>query len=286
METEKDYTFKLTVLGTRGSMAISGESTAKYGHATSSYLVETGSEAIILDAGTGIQNMPDVGEKRLSLLISHSHIDHILGLPMFLGNSRGKEMSIYGATREGLTMREQLDLYIKRPLWPITMDFYPVKLEFCGISEKALFHIGAVEVSAMESFHPGGSSIFKLSANGKTIVYATDFEHDKPYVGDVVSSKDDGHIFAQLAKFSEGADLVLYDAQYNAKEYEKCKGFGHSSWEKALELYELAGPKEMLLIHHAPNHTDAFLDAMGEEIKAAGHGKAIRLAKEGDVVLI
>ena len=286
MGTNKDYTFKLTVLGTRGSMAISGPATAKYGHATSSYLVETGSEAIILDAGTGIQNMPDVGEKRLSLLISHSHIDHILGLPMFLGDSRGKEISIYGATRDGLTMREQLDLYIKRPLWPITMDYYPVKLEFCGISEKALFHIGAVEVSAMESFHPGGSSIFKLSVDGRTIVYATDFEHDKPYVGDVVSSKDDMHIFAQLAKFAEGADLVLYDAQYSDEEYEKCKGYGHSSWQKALELYELAKPKEMLLIHHAPNHTDAMIDAMAEEIKARGVGDAVRFAKEGDIVTI
>ncbi len=282
----QDHTFKFTVLGTRGSMAIAGPDTAKYGHGTSSYLVETDREAIILDAGTGIQNLPDVGQKRISLLITHSHIDHIMGLPMFLGDSRGKEISVYGATRNGLTMREQLDTYMKRPLWPVTLDDYPVRLEFCGISEKALFHIGKVEVSAMESFHPGGSSIFKLKSDGRTIVYATDFEHDRPYFGDVLTTKDDVHIFAQLAKFSEGADLILYDAQYTPEEYEKCKGYGHSSWKKAMELYDMAQPKEMLLIHHAPNHTDAMIDAMDADIRAAGAGSAIRFAKEGDCILL
>ncbi len=99
----------LHVLGCRGSMPISGPDFAKYGGATSSYLYMTEEEAIILDAGTGILNLPDVGSRRLSVLISHSHIDHILGLPMFIGSLGAKELSIYGATHEQLTIRQQLD---------------------------------------------------------------------------------------------------------------------------------------------------------------------------------
>ena len=271
-----DKQFSLTVLGTRGSMAVSGDDTAKYGHATSCSLVETETEAIILDAGNGILNAPDTGDKKISLLISHTHIDHVLGLPMFLGKSRGKEISVYGVTREGLTIKQQIEIYLKRPLWPITMDYYPVKLEFCGISEEARFHLGPVEVTAIESNHPGGSTIFALRHDGKRIIYATDFEHD---------DRDD-RVFSKLVTFSEGADLVLYDAQYSPEQYQKCRSFGHSTYEKALELYEKAHIKEMMLIHHAPFNTDEMIDSMAKELSEiseaakAGH---IRFAKEGDI---
>ena len=274
-----DYNFKLTVLGTRGSMPVSGPDTAKYGHATSSYLLETDKEDIILDAGNGILNHPDFGEKRISLLVTHSHIDHILGLPMFLGQITGKELSIYGATRDGLTMKQQLEIYMKRPLWPVGFEVFPVKFDFCGIAEEGLFHIGEVEISSMESNHPGGSSIFKLTHNGKSIVYATDFEHDRPYYGDPGTSEDDVHIFKKLVDFCRDADLVLYDAQYTPQEYEKCRGFGHSTYVQAVELFNESHAKEMLLVHHAPNHTDRQMDELAKELPSP----RIRFAKEGDI---
>ncbi len=271
-----DKQFSLTVLGTRGSMAVSGDDTAKYGHATSCYLVETETEAIILDAGNGILNVPDTGDKKISLLISHTHIDHVLGLPMFLGKSRGKEISVYGASREGLSIEKQLEIYLSRPLWPITMDYYPVKLEFCEISDEDNFCLGDVEVTTAKSNHPGGSTIFSLKYNEKRIVYATDFEHDE----------EEGGAFSQLIAFSEGADLMLYDAQYTPEQYVRCKGFGHSSYDKALELYEKAHIKEMMLIHHSPFNTDEMMDSIEKEIintSEAAKAGLIRLAKEGDI---
>lgn len=273
---DNDKQFSLTVLGTRGSMAVSGPDTVKYGHGTSSYLIETETEAVILDAGTGILNMPDTGDKKLSLLISHTHIDHILGLPIFLGRSRGKEISIYGVTRDGGTIKQQLEIYLQKPLWPCTLEDYPVKLDYCGVSDEALFHLGPVEVTALESNHPGGSTIFCLKYEGKRIVYATDFEHDER----------DGGVFSKLVSFSEGADLVLYDAQYTQEQYMKCRGYGHSTFEKAIELYDKAKVKDMLLVHHDPYSTDEMIDKVAQElleISDAARDGHIRFAKEGDV---
>ena len=308
----------LTVLGTRDSMAVSTRDTMEYGGNTTCYLFETDEEAIIVDAGTGIMNLPDLGEKRLSLLITHPHIDHLMGFPMFLGGQQGKEITVYGDYRGKYTIRQQLERYLSYPLWPVTMDDYGVKLQFKDISEGTdftcpeselaanvsaadtaenlittaavkSFAIGDVSISATPSNHPGGSTIFKLDYKGVFITVATDFEHQ-------ITSKDLAHqttfnaaasqgVYSEeplksLAAFAQNSDLILYDAQFTPEEYEKCRGFGHSTYEKAIELQQMTGAKEMLLIHHDPNHTDAFIDELQRRVEAEGH-EHIRFAKEG-----
>ena len=321
--SDKSKRFSLTVLGTRGSMAVTGSDKIKYGCGTSCYLVETEDETVIMDAGSGILNLSDTGKEKVSLLITHTHIDHILGLPMFLGDFRGKELWIYGETRGGAPIKQQLEMYMKPPLWPVGFDVFPVDIEFRGISPS--FNIGDIKVTTMEANHPGGSTIFGLEYDGRKIVYATDFEHGKrdikleadiegPSVpvsvrssadsdnsvngrfsfgydeSDSAGSGNDVPAFRRLAEFAKGADLLLYDAQYTVAEYEKCRGFGHSTYLKALELYELSGAKDMLLVHHAPMHDDAFMDRMATELEKtlasmpAPIRGSIHFAKEGEQI--
>lgn len=302
---------ELHVLGCRGSMSVSGQAFTKYGGATSSYLYMTEKEAIIIDAGTGILNLPDLGDRCISILISHSHIDHILGLPMFLGPVGRKELSIFGAVHEGLTIRQQLDTYLRHPLWPVGFDAFPCKVTFVDVKENATpFQIGDVTVTAVPSNHPGGSTIFKLEWQGTSVVYASDFEHEelpddrkdsglieaeeafcKKVEGSSAESDDALYTFATnplqaLSKFSKDADLLLYDAQYTSGEYLKCKTFGHSTAEKAYELKNKAGIKQVLLVHHAPGHTDSVLDEMEKEIysKYSFSLDDMHLAKEGEVI--
>ncbi|MBE5824787.1 MAG: MBL fold metallo-hydrolase [Butyrivibrio sp.] len=302
----------LQVLGCRGSMSVSRPSYAKYGVATSSYLYMTDEEAIILDAGTGILNLPDLGGRRISILISHSHIDHILGLPIFLGSVGAKELSIYGATHEGLTIRQQLDTYLKRPLWPVGLDDFSCKITFENVKENTEpFQIGDVTITAVPSNHPGGSTIYKLECQGVSVVYASDFEHeelpderkDKGLIeaeeafckkkAEMSTVVEDGsqYTFATdplqaLSAFSKNADLILYDAQYTAEEYQNCKAFGHSTAEKAYELKCAADIKQVLLVHHAPFHTDMFLDEVEKEIlcKYNCTSDDMHLAREGEVI--
>lgn len=258
---------RFTILGTRGSMTTASPEMMRYGGNTTSYLFETEEEAIIIDAGTGIMNLPDVGEKRLSLIITHTHIDHILGLPMLLGSLRNRNITVYGEIRGGYTIRQQLERYLSIPLWPVSIDDYDVTVDFVNIAEGVSFSIGGVRIDTMPSNHPGGSTIFKLLYGGKVVTVATDFEHSPEASEGLIS-------------FARGSDMMLYDAQYTPDEYEQCRGFGHSTYEQAVIIQKKADIKEMLLVHHAPGHTDAFLDDLQCRLEAEGC-KNISFAREG-----
>jgi phosphoribosyl 1,2-cyclic phosphodiesterase len=266
----KEAGLRLEVLGTRGSNPIFGEPYAKYGGSTSCYHVtattEDSQETIILDAGSGIVNAADIETDRITILLSHSHLDHILGLMVFpYLNDLHKSITIYLAKRNGLSAREQIDALISEPLWPCKLEAYKAKVEVKDMPKT--FDIGNVHVDTMESNHPGGSSIMKLSFDGKTFVYATDYEH-----GDAEKEKE-------LQEFSKDADLLFYDAQYTTEEYPKYKGFGHSTPEEGLKLKEISGAKELAFIHHSAQHNDLFL--YQEERKYVALGA--HFAREGEV---
>ena len=119
-------------------------------------------------------------------------------------------------------------------------------------------------IEDMPSCHPGGSLIFKVSACGKSIVYATDFEHTEEKT-------------RELTAFAAGADLVLYDAQYTEEEFSVKKGFGHSTAEAGKRVQRESGAGRLLLIHHDPRHTDDFLK---KQEKTLG----VRYTRQGEVI--
>ena len=212
--------FKLKVLGTRGSVPVEGKDFALYGGATSCYQVQAGNEEIYLDAGSGIFGAKPSPTSRIALLISHMHLDHVVGLPFFsaLGET-GRTIDIYSDKHEGLTVKEAIDHLISPPFWPLKIESYPASVKFHDLSSGESFSIGDVAVDFMDSNHPNDSTIFKLTRQGKSFVYATDFEHSPDAC-------------AALATFAKGCDLLMYDAQYTAAEYETCKGYGHSTLMK------------------------------------------------------
>ena len=127
---------------------------------------------------------------------------------------------------------------------------------------------GEVRVESIPGNHPGGCLVFRLSYRGKSLVYATDFEHEES-------------AFDRLAAFAQGTDLLLYDAQYTESEYLRCRGFGHSTAEKALAMRERCGAKRLLLIHHAPFATD---ERLLEREKSLPEG--VSYARQGQVVCL
>ncbi len=295
MQSDKNVKASVSVLGCRGSLPVSGRAFQKYGGATSSYLYMTDTEAIILDAGTGSLNIPDRGERNVTLLITHSHIDHILGLPVFLGAMGKREIAVYGATNAGMSIRQKLDTYMRKPLWPVGIDVFPAKITFNEVAEDgSSFDIGPVKVTAVPANHPGGSTLFRLSFEGTTFVYATDFEHEELPEDRKPEREEDApwgeeieRYYTQpmeaLISFAEGADLCLFDGQYTPEEYLKCKTFGHSTYEKGIELKEKAGIGKVVLVHHAPGHTDEFLDEMAKELPEDG---SVVLAKEAETYFL
>ena len=261
---------KLTVLGCRGSMPVSHKKYQKYGGNTSSVLLQAGEETILFDAGTGILNSTPMLEdvEKCHLLLSHMHMDHILGLsfwrPLF---QKEKEVHIYSEKRGGMTTREQLEQFLRPPYWPVGLALFHGVKGYHDITLGEAFALGdGVTVSAMRSNHPDESTVFRVDWDGKSVVYALDFEHSET-------------ASAELADFARGCDLMVYDSTYMPEVYPQRVGWGHSTWVEALKLKEAAGVKKMLLAHHEIDSTDEVLDSL--QNKLWNLDKNVYLAREG-----
>ncbi|MCR4744751.1 MAG: MBL fold metallo-hydrolase [Lachnospiraceae bacterium] len=254
-------TLTLKILGCRGSVPIEGEDFKIYGGATSSIcvLAETTSDAghvteeIYLDSGSGIVNAKPLPDSHISILISHMHIDHLVGMTSFPALSqKDRRIDIYAAARNGLKVNDAIDKLFSPPYWPLKVTDYPSDARYYELKEN--FNIGNVKIKNIEVNHPGGSSTYKIEFAGKNIVYAIDFEHNE-------------NELKKLADFSRNADLMIYDGQYTPDEYPGCFGYGHSIPEVGIEFAKNNGIKRILFSHHAPEHTDSFLSEWEKKIK-------------------
>ena len=261
--------YKITVLGTRGSIPVCGKDFSIHGTATSCYRVQAGNEEIYLDAGSGIASSMPLETSRLTILLTHMHLDHVIGLPFFVAlTHKDRPIDIYAHERAGLLPKEAIDRLIAKPFWPAKIDSYPAQVSFHLLPKN--FSIGAVEVDTLEGSHPGGSTIYKLTYQGKSFVYATDFEHD-PKMSEA------------LADFAKGCDLLLYDAQYTTEEYELYKGYGHSTPQEGIKVAEKAAVKKLRFIHHAPWRTDKDFAQMEQTF---GQGDKVAFAKIDEEILL
>ncbi len=244
---------RLTVLGSRGSVPVEGKQFQLFGGATSAYLLEAGEEKIFLDGGNGIVNAPGGLAGRVTVLITHPHADHLIGLPFFpYLLEQGREVTFYGATFDGLDIRGQLERQFSPPLWPVRLDSLPAEVSYRTVEGN--FALGDVRVSVMNSSHPGGSTIYRLDYRDQSLVYATDFEHKKERV-------------EELIRFSEGCDLLIYDGQYSSEEYPRFAGYGHSTAQEGERIKAGSGARRLLITHHAPGKTDEQLLEMERNLQ-------------------
>ena len=248
---------KVFVLGTRGSVPVSGPEFVKYGGATTSVVVTLGGESVALDAGTGILKLAKVLPKEtdvLPLIITHPHVDHMLGLPMCpqVFNPAFR-FDVYMKTRGGLSAKAQVESFLTLPIWPVGPDQLPASFSFNELTES--FTLGGIQVTTMEGEHPGGVSLVRLDKGGKSVVFATDT---------VVNER----LFPAFADFAGSPDLLLIDGQYSQEEYNGRPNFGHSSWSSAARTGLAIGAGKTLIIHHNTSKTDKELDAIIPALQA------------------
>ncbi|MBR3318348.1 MAG: MBL fold metallo-hydrolase [Atopobiaceae bacterium] len=258
---------RVTVLGTRGSVPVSGKEFEEFGGATSCYLVEAGAQSIILDAGTGIIRAPRSFETPPSILLSHLHFDHLMGLGMYGRLSMpGAETRLLAAQGKHTVLEAMRRLY-SPPLWPVSPTEYAGNLVVERLPSTST--IGDVLVECVEGNHPGGCSVIKLTHRGKVLVYATDYEFEPAS-------------FERLVAFARGVDLILFEAQYEDAELHLYQGFGHSSARIGLDLMKRANAGRMLLVHHDPRSDDETLRKRERSLGRAD----VRFAREGEVVVL
>jgi phosphoribosyl 1,2-cyclic phosphodiesterase len=251
--------------GVRGSIATPGPRTALYGGNTPCVEIRAGDELIIVDAGTGIRELGAdiINEKKGhdikgSLFIGHTHWDHIQGFPFFspfyLPTSRFTVYGVHGTTKR---FEDVMAGQMQSSYFPVTMDELTCRPQFVQLDDT--IHVGPVTVSYHYLNHPGITLGFRFKYAGRTVSYISDHEpYGKLNAAGQFSDKED----AAVARFVEGSDLLICEAQYTADEYRLKKGWGHSSFDDVLDLAQKAGVKKLALFHHDPAHDDAAMAAL------------------------
>lgn len=253
---------QVTFWGTRGSIATPGPDTMRYGGNTS--CVEVGLEngtVIIFDAGTGIRALGNLlltqpGPVRVYLFLSHMHWDHIQGLPFFApAYIAGTELTILGPRVGPLSLEQSICDQMRSPYFPVPMHAMGAAIRFVELAEGSRVTLPGATVDVHVLNHPGRSLGYRLVADGRTLVYATDSE---PY-SDAAASR---HLTepSALVQLARHADLLIHDAQYTPEEYPRHLGWGHSTYCDALQLAHLAQVQQLALYHHDPSHTDGIID--------------------------
>jgi len=266
--------------GTRGSIAAPGPDTVRFGGNTSCVEVTTsGGGCFMFDCGTGARAL---GAKLVAhapkpisatILLSHTHWDHIQGFPFFAPLFiPGTRITVCGPEGSGRSLREVLSGQMEFTYFPVEISQLPATITFQELGE-GTYEIGGARIVAQYLHHPAMTLGYRVEADGAAVVYACDHEpfsemlwHDNPALSRAESIVHEGD--RRHARFMAGADTVIHDAQYTPEESPSKKNWGHSTYEYAVGLAAAAGVRQLVLTHHDPTHGDAFV----EEIEARARG--------------
>lgn len=246
---------KIKFYGTRGSIPICDQKFLEFGgNTTSIKITRDNGRVAILDAGTGIRNLgkelvkDGFQQNELFIGFTHFHWDHIQGFPFFAPAynpnmiinilALGKDKKI--GNLKGI-FKEQM----KAEYFPIPLKSMGAKFNFLSLDQNELDINGSL-VRVIKQNHPGGSYGYRIEENGKSLVICTDIEHGYA-------------VLPEIVEFCKNADLLIHDAQYTDAELESYRGWGHSSFNQAMEVAKRAGVKKLALTHHDPDHDDTFL---------------------------
>ena len=259
---------RITLYGTRGSLATPGPETVRYGGNTSCVEVRgADGTLLVLDAGTGIRRLgarlgPEAG--RVDVLLTHLHMDHIQGLGFFRPlDQPGQEVHIWGPPSTTLDLRARLSRYLSPPLFPVRLRELPCHLVLHDVPlDPAGFRIGGLRIAAALVCHPGPTVGYRISEDDVSIAYITDHE---PMLGAQRLASPNWISGFDLAA---RADLLIHDSQYSSEQYAKHIGWGHSAIPHVLEFAARTRVKRLVTFHHDPRHDDAALDRLIEEARA------------------
>jgi phosphoribosyl 1,2-cyclic phosphodiesterase len=274
----------LTFWGTRGSIPTPGPDTARYGGNTACISIAgTGDRLVILDAGSGLRPLGHElmkqrnGQLTADILLTHTHWDHIQGLPFFKPfSSRGTSVSIYGATQEGVPLKEILGRQMDPMVFPVPLNALAAELTVVEISEGE-FEIDDFRICAFRLRHPGTTLGYRLvpTAGGRQVAYVTDNE-----LGSGGSYEVSPDWRERLVEFVAGADTLIHDAMYPDQIIQARAGWGHSTPRQAVDLAQEARCRRLILFHHEPEHSDDALDRLLADTRQYAAKVAPRLTIE------
>ncbi len=251
---------------------------ATYGTNTSCMEIRDGDSFVLCDAGSGLRDFgnyvmglgPDERPHDFHLLLSHLHWDHIQGFPFFVpALIPGNRITIYGCHEE---LEKALSIQQSLPFFPLSFQNLGAEVRFVHLKPGRGTDIAGFRVTSKEQNHPGTSYGFRFERNGKSVVYSTDAEHKNEKEEDM----------SPFTRFFDGADMVVFDAQYTFADACTVKqDWGHSNNLIGVEMALKAGVRHLILFHQDPSHSDRELDRLLEDTR-----KLVRLLmKDKDLIV-
>ncbi len=254
----------LKLWGTRGSTPVSGPHHMRFGGHTASLEIRTPRALVLIDAGTGLQSL---GKELLlepprhyHLLFSHTHWDHVNGFaffaPLYHTDATFDIWTPVGYTETALQIFKDI---FSESLFPVPFDQIAPRITFHELRDGDHIDIEDIRIQASYAYHPGSTLCFKISACGKNIGYVTDNEVLLGHTSDPTKIQSQNPLFGPhrpLIELLHRADLLIHEAQYLDAEYADRIGWGHSSVSNASLLAREIAPKEWVVTHHNPRHSD------------------------------
>ncbi len=269
--------FYVKFWGVRGSIACPGPEHQRYGGNTSCLEVRCGERLLIFDSGTGIRylggSLAADGPLALDLFLTHTHHDHIVGLPFFgpIFEEKNRVQVWAGHLVPDMTLTGVLCQFMKAPLFPVPPQVFGADVAFNDFKAGETLSLGPeVTVRTAALNHPNGATGYRVEFDGRAICYVTDTEH--------VPGEPDENVLGLI----DGADIVVYDSTYTDDEFPRYVSWGHSTWQVGARVCDRAGVKRLVIFHHDPGHDDDFMDGVAEAAEACRPGTTV--AREGLVL--
>ena len=273
--------------GTRGSIPSPGPTTLEFGgNTTCLEVVLASGRRIVIDGGTGIRLLGNhlqttVATIRIHLLLTHNHWDHLIGLPFFFPIYReDSEILIDGWPLAYQALKRVFDDHMGDGFFPVAFEQLKAHTSFINKISRTSLVLDDAKIDSLPLNHPQGCLGFRFREGGQTLVFITDNE----------LGLDGGYRFPDFVKFSQGADLLIHDAQYLPEDMPSHRGWGHSTYEESVQLALEAGAKTLLLTHHDPGRTDAgvrdIVSRARQMADASGQPLVVDAAREGDQIAL
>jgi len=245
---------RLTVWGARGTLPVAPSDPTQFGTQTCCVQVEAEGRHLVFDAGTGIVPLGNrliaQGVREIDLFLSHPHYDHVMGLFYFAPfHYPDVHIRIHSApSQDGQDCRAILASLLRPPFHPVGLEKFRARVDYLTFQPGAVLRPSPGTLIATHPLHhPGGAVAFRVEARGRSLVYATDHEHE-PGLRDPA-----------LERFLAGADILVFDTTFTDAEMPLFKGYGHASHEEGVRLAKQAGIGRLVLFHHSHKRADADL---------------------------